>query len=90
MSSKKKLDDNSLEKVTGGLDNNFYVNLGNGKQFETEHNKEWIDMVREAAEKFDSESIHFCVCGTCPGCGATVGIQGDVCKDCREKAKCLK
>ena len=89
MCSKKEIDDNLLEDVVGGVDN-FFVKLNRNEKYEVKYDDNWVKMVREVAKKFDSQSIHFCVVGSCPGCGKMVGIAGDVCEDCRKKAKCLK
>ena len=89
MNEDKKVDDNVLNKVTGGLDN-FFINLTESKKYDIKHDEKWRRMVKRAAREFDSQSVHFCVCGNCPGCGVMVGIAGDVCKDCRKEVKCVK
>ena len=80
----KKIQDEEISGVVGGMD----LPIINNKIINMEHNENWKKKVREAAEKFDLQTAHFCVCGSCPGCGKMVGTAGDVCVTCRQEAEC--
>lgn len=80
----KKIQDEEMNGVAGGMD----LPINNNKIINTNHDEDWKKKVREAAEKFDSQLFHCCVCGSCPGCGKMVGTAGNVCATCRQEAGC--
>lgn len=82
----EKMDDKDMNNVAGGID----LPINNNKIININHDEDWKKKVKAAAEKFDSQMAHCCVCGACPGCGKMVGTAGDVCSDCRNEAGCIK
>ncbi|MDR1627151.1 MAG: hypothetical protein LBR79_00040 [Oscillospiraceae bacterium] len=85
----KKIADEEMSRVTGGISSEAVENrifIANT----VVHDEAWINMVKKAAEKADSQKVFPCALGRCPGCGKQTGHLGVVCDECRKEAGCQK